>query len=88
MESLLIKEMYADLGMGRLRWAIACDRLWRKDSRQMMLRFLQKRRFSDITYKILARVCQFLLLILLTDREVTNGVIILSAAGTFQVTPC
>ncbi len=73
---------------GAVEMGIASDRLWRKDSRQMMLRFLQKRRFSDITYKNLAKMCQNLLLLLLTDREVTTGVIILSAAGTFQATPC
>jgi hypothetical protein len=48
-ESFLIKEMSADLGMGRLRWAIASDRLWRKDSRQMMLRFLHQYCLSDIS---------------------------------------
>lgn len=54
MESLLIKEMYANLGMRLLRWAIACDQFWRKDSRQMVLRFLHERRVGDITCGFLA----------------------------------
>lgn len=40
--------------------AIACYGLWRKDSRQMMLRFVEGRPVSDLTCAFLEWVCQTL----------------------------